>query len=170
MGFLKTLPPRRVADGRAEMIKHEIIGGLARRDDIGGLPSADEIRENLSVKVKIVQSDPMEKTGERIKLNCGHTVAHAIEKATGYAVSHGEAVSIGCVEEARLAESLGLAKPGWADGLAARFASAGLPVALPDGLSFDALKPLMKGDKKRVSGGVVFALPCGWGDIRMVKL
>ena len=170
VGFLKTLPPRRVADGRAEMIKHEIIGGLARRDDIGGLPSADEIRENLSVKVKIVQSDPMEKTGERIKLNCGHTVAHAIEKATGYAVSHGEAVSIGCVEEARLAESLGLAKPGWADGLAARFASAGLPVALPDGLSFDALKPLMKGDKKRVSGGVVFALPCGWGDIRMVKL
>lgn len=169
-GFLETLPPRRIADGRAEMIKHEIIGGLIRKDGPLGLPTADDIRENLSVKVRIVRSDPLEKTGERMKLNCGHTVAHAIEKATGYAVSHGEAVAIGCIEEARLAERLGLAKPGWADELAERFALACLPTALPDGLSFESLKPLMSGDKKREAGGVVFALPCGWGDVRAVKL
>lgn len=167
--FLETLPPRRMADGRAEMIKHEIIGGLARRDGLAGIPSAEEIAESLSVKVRIVESDPLERTGERMKLNCGHTVAHAIEKATGYAVSHGEAVAIGCVEEARLAERLGLAADGWADELAARFASANLPVALPEGLTFDGLKPIMKGDKKREAGGVVFALPCGWGDVRAVK-
>ena len=167
--FLKTLPPRRIADGRAEMIKHEIIGGLERKGDLLGLPTAAEIAESLSVKIGIVERDPLERTGERMKLNCGHTVAHAIEKATDYAVSHGEAVAIGCVEEARLAERLGLASAGWADGLAARFAAANLPVALPDGLSFDALKPLMKGDKKREAGGVVFALPCGWGDVRAVK-
>ena len=168
-GFLKTLPPRRIADGRAEMIKHEIIGGLTRRDDIDGVPSADEIRENIAVKVRIVRSDPLEKTGERMKLNCGHTVAHAVEKATDYAVSHGEAVAIGCVEEARLAERLGLAESGWADELAQRFSAAGLPTELPRGLTFDGLKPLMKGDKKREAGGVVFALPCGWGDVRAVK-
>ena len=59
------------------------------------LPGADEIRENLGVKIRVVRSDPLEKTGERMKLNCGHTVAHAVEKATGYAVSHGEAVAMG---------------------------------------------------------------------------
>ena len=167
--FLSTLPPRRIADGRAEMIKHEVIGGLPRRDGLLAAPTADEIAESLSVKVRIVQDDPLEKTGERMKLNCGHTVGHAIEKATSYAVSHGEAVAIGCVEEARLAERLGLAGSGWADELAARFASANLPTSLPDGLTFDGLRPIMKGDKKREADAVVFALPCGWGDVRAVR-
>ena len=168
--FLATLPPRRVADGRAEMIKHEVIGGMPRPDDISRLPSSAEIAANLAVKVGIVRADPFERTGERMKLNAGHTVAHAVEKATNYAVSHGEAVAIGCVEEARLAERLGHAKAGWADELAARFASAALPVALPDGLTFDSLAPLMAGDKKREGASVVFALPCGWGDVRAVRV
>ena len=168
--FLTTLPPRRVADGRAEMIKHEVIGGIPRPDDVARLPSSAEIAANLAVKVGVVRSDPFERTGERMKLNAGHTVAHAVEKATNYAVSHGEAVAIGCVEEARLAERLGHAKAGWADELATRFASAGLPVALPDGLTFDSLAPLMAGDKKREGASVVFALPCGWGDVRAVRV
>ncbi|MCR5413787.1 MAG: chorismate synthase [Kiritimatiellae bacterium] len=168
-GFLETLPARRIADGRAEMIKHEIIGGLSHDAPVSGTPSADEIKVNLGVKIAIVRRDPSERTGERMKLNCGHTVAHAIEKATGYGVSHGEAVAIGCVEEARLAEKLGLAKAGWADEIAGRFAAANLPVSLPAGLSFDVLKPLMKGDKKREGDTVVFALPCGWGDVRGVR-
>ena len=160
--FLKTLPARELRNGCAEMIKHRIIGGLGT--------SLDDIRQNLDVKVRIVQADPCEKTGERLKLNCGHTVAHAIEKATDYAVSHGEAVAMGCVAEARLAERLGLAKPGWADELKAQFAAAGLDVELPDGMTFDSLKPLMASDKKREGGAIVFALPCGWGDVRAVKL
>lgn len=170
VAFLKTLPERELRSGRAEMIKHEIIGGRPAWDGKTLVPSAAELRSNLSVKIGIVRADPMEKTGERAKLNCGHTVAHALEKATGYAVSHGEAVAIGCVEEARLAERLGLADAGWADELAARFAAAGLPAALPAGHSLDSLGPLMKGDKKREGDSVVFALPCGWGDVRLVKL
>lgn len=168
--FLKTLPARRVADGRAEMIKHEIIGGLPHEESVSDLPSPEEIKSNLAVKIGIVRRDPLEKTGERMKLNCGHTVAHAIEKATDYAVSHGEAVAIGCVEEARLAESLGLAAEGWADEIAARFSEAALPTALPEGMTFDSLRPLMKGDKKREGESVVFALPCAWGDVRGVKI
>lgn len=162
--FLETLPARRIADGRAEMIKHEIIGALPQGG--AGIPASDEIKANLAVKIGIVKSDPTEKTGERMKLNVGHTVGHAIEKATDYAVSHGEAVAIGTVEEARLAERLGLAEPGWADAVAARFAAAGLPTALPEVLTFDSLKPLMSGDKKREGGSVVFALPCAPGDIK----
>ena len=168
--FLRTLPSRELACGKAEMIKHEIIGGISTGAADAGLPAPAEIRRNLSVKIAIVRADPMERTGERAKLNAGHTVAHAIEKATNFAVSHGEAVAIGCVEEARLAERLGLAAHGWANELAARFAAAALPTALPDGVSFESLLPLMKGDKKREGDSVVFALPCAWGVVTLNKI
>ena len=170
--FLESLPPELVAAGRAEMIKHEAIGGLqsAAAPAPGVLPTAAEIAANLMGKVRIVREDPFERLGRRILLNCGHTVAHAVEKATNYAVSHGDAVAIGCVEEARLAVRMSLAAPGWPDELAARFAAAGLPVAMPAGLDFDGLVPLMRGDKKRDGDTVTFALPCGWGDVRGVPV
>ena len=170
VNFLKTLSAERIADGRAEMIKHEVIGNLPHDTDVSGIPTAEEIRENLKVKIAIVRSDPMEKTGERMKLNAGHTVAHAIEKATNYAISHGSAVAIGCVEEAREGERLGLASPGWADELAKRFAAANLPVELPEGMTFESLRQLMAFDKKREATSVVFALPCGWGEVKACKL
>jgi len=167
--FLRTLPREILAAGRAEMIKHEIIGGLRGSGDAGGL-GAREIAANLMVKVGIVREDPFEKLGRRILLNCGHTVAHAVEKLTDYGVTHGEAVAIGCVEEARLAVRMGLAEPSWPDELASRFAAVGLPTALPAGLDFDRMRPVMKGDKKRTGNMVTFALPCGWGDVRGVDV
>jgi len=158
--FLKTLPPAVRAAGRAEMIKHELIGGRGK----------SEIAANLSVKIGIVESDPFERLGRRILLNCGHTVAHAIEKATDYRLSHGEAVAIGCVEEAKIAVRLALAPAAWPEEVAARFAAENLPTALPDGISLGALLPLMAGDKKKKGSIVTFALPCGWGDVRAVPI
>ena len=159
--FLKTLPPDVLADGRAEMIKHEAIGGRGR----------EKIADNLAVKVAIVREDPFEKTGRRLLLNCGHTIGHAVEKLSGYAISHGSAVAIGCVAEARLAVRFGLAPAGWPDEFAARFRAAGLPTELPEGLTEDDLVPVMRGDKKKAADGVVtFALPCGWGDVRAVRV
>ena len=168
--FLKTLPEREMKSGRAEMIKHEIIGGLPRTGNLASAPSEAELRANIAVKVATVKRDPFERTGERMKLNAGHTVGHAVEKTSNYAISHGEAVAIGCGEEARLAERTGLAKPGWTEELAARFRAAGLPVELPAGVTFDSLKPVMAGDKKREGASVAFALPCGWGDVRAVRI
>ncbi len=181
--FLETLSPKLISDGRAEMIKHEAIGGRSWSSELelesgegdfgwskGSGVSAKEIAENLMVKVGIVREDPLETLGRRILLNCGHTVAHAIEKATGYRVSHGEAVAIGCVEEAKIAVRRGLAPASWPEEFAARFAAANLPTSLPAGLSLDELVPLMRGDKKREGGAVTFALPCGWGDVRGVKI
>ena len=176
--FLETLSPKLISDGRAEMIKHEAIGGKGagvRGQELGvrgqelGV-STKEIAANLMVKVGIVREDPLETLGRRILLNCGHTVAHAIEKATGYRVSHGEAVAIGCVEEAKIAVRRGLAPASWPEEFAARFAAANLPTSLPGGFSLDELVPLMRGDKKREGGAVTFALPCGWGDVRGVKI
>ena len=166
--FLATLDAATLSQGRAEMIKHEIIGALEPSESPRGIPSAAEIARNLAVKIAIVEEDPFEKTGRRMLLNCGHTVGHAIELATSYCVSHGEAVAAGCVEEARIAEREGLAAPGWADSLAGRFAAAGLSPAMPQGISLDSLIPLMRGDKKRAGSTVVFALPCGNGDVRPV--
>lgn len=169
--FLKTLAPEILSDGRAEMIKHEIIGGLNMNAAFDALPTAEEIAENLKVKIEIVREDPFEKTGKRMLLNCGHTIGHAIEKSSGYRLSHGQCVSIGCVAEARLAVSMGLAPAKWPDELAGRFVSAGLPVEYPEGICFDALKEHIRGDKKKAAdGSVTFALPCGWGDVRLVKI
>ena len=167
---LATLPPRELRCGRAEMIKHEIISGRMGTGTSADIPSPTEIAENLAVKVGIVREDPFERTGRRLLLNCGHTVGHAVEIATNFAVSHGEAVAIGCVEEARLAVRMGLAAPEWPDELAARFAAVGLPTTLLNGLTFDALIPLMRGDKKRTGNTVTFALPCGNGDVRAVTV
>ena len=169
--FLSTLPPDRLRDGQAEMIKHTIISvGTGPEGYSGNVPTSREIAQNLAVKVEIVRADPFERLGRRILLNCGHTVGHAVEKATNYAVSHGAAVAIGCVEEAWIAARRGLSPSGWPETLAARFAAAGLPTALPEGLSLASLVPLMKGDKKRAGSVVTFALPCGWGDVRAVPI
>ncbi|MBR0056257.1 MAG: hypothetical protein IJP66_02915, partial [Kiritimatiellae bacterium] len=69
--YLATLPPRELASGQAEMIKHEIISG-ALRPSVSSLPTAAEIAANLSVKVEIVRRDPLETQGLRVLLNCGH--------------------------------------------------------------------------------------------------
>ena len=164
--FLSTLPPEVLKCGLAEMIKHRAIGG--KDVPVGTEPK--EIAGNLAVKIGVVRDDPFETKGRRILLNCGHTIGHAVEKASDYALSHGEAVAIGCVEEAKLAARMGLAPTGWPEEFAAAFKAAGLPVALPAGMELATLVPLMKGDKKKSGDTVTFALPCGWGDVRGVKI
>lgn len=136
-----------------------------------GIPSAREIAENLMVKVGIVREDPYEKLGRRLLLNCGHTIGHAVEKLSDYEISHGSAVAIGCVAEARLAVRFGLAPESWPTEFAARFQAAGLPTEIPAGMTEADLVPVMMGDKKKAKGGIVtFALPCGWGDVRGVPV
>ena len=167
---LKTLPARERGCGVAESIKHALIA------DPGMLEawSAPEITpvlvaRSLAVKVKIVTEDAREH-GVRAKLNLGHTVGHAVEIATGFAVKHGEAVSIGTVEEARLAVRLGLASAEWPARVAAWFAAAGLPTELPAGLTFEALTETMRRDKKKQGKNILFALPCAPGDVRLVPV
>ncbi len=159
---LDTLPPRELACGMAETIKHAFIADPGLLDD----PS---VARSLAVKVNIVTEDAKEK-GVRAKLNLGHTVGHALEIATNFSVKHGEAVAIGTVEEARLAVRLGLAPADWPDTVAAAFAAAKLPTALPDGITFDSLAEIMRHDKKQRGGKISFALPCAPGDVRLVPV
>ena len=170
--FLSTLPEELLAAGRAEMIKHEVIAGVRAGEGTakGAVPTAAEIAANLLVKVGIVKEDPFERTGLRMKLNCGHTVGHAVEKLSGYALAHGAAVAIGCVEEARIAAARALAPAGWPAELAARFAAAGLPTEIPPEIDRARIDETMKGDKKRAGDVIAFALPCGWGNVRIEKI
>ncbi len=168
--FLKTLPPRELRSGYGELIKHLIIGGKNAQMDFTAIPTAKTIADSLAVKVNIVRQDPKETLGKRILLNCGHTIGHAVESASNYTLSHGEAVAIGCVEEAKIAVEQGLAPENWPDELATSFQKAGLPTELPEGMTRDSLTERIRLDKKHANGTITYALPCNWGDVKAVKL
>jgi 3-dehydroquinate synthase len=106
----------------------------------------------------VVVSDERD-TGRRAVLNFGHTVAHAIEAATDYRISHGEAVAIGVVAEARLAERVTGLPRAHADRIEALVAAFGLPVRPPAGIDRKRLVRAMSRDKKTRAGIVRCALP-----------
>jgi 3-dehydroquinate synthase len=83
----------------------------------------------------------------REALNYGHTLAHAIEKATDYGIRHGEAVAIGCVYVAELAARAGGLSPDLVERHRTAFGRVGLPTSW-SGASFDDLLATMRVDKK----------------------
>ncbi|MCX7975899.1 MAG: hypothetical protein N2646_02390, partial [Bellilinea sp.] len=116
------------------------------------------------VKVRVIQADPYEQ-GLREVLNFGHTLGHALEKASGYRLRHGEAVAIGMVIETRLAERLGLASVGLSEQLAQVLQRIGLPVQPPPGLAVEDIRAALQVDKKRRRGELRFSLPRRVGQV-----
>ncbi len=168
--FLSTLSPALLAQGRAEMIKHEILGAKKMDIALNRMPSALEISGNIKIKADIVNEDFKETLNKRLLLNLGHTVGHAIEKLSSYTISHGDAVAIGCVEEARIAVRKSLASKDWVNELISRFREAGLNTSLPKDFTIEKLKMAMRSDKKHNGNIVRFALPCGWGDVKSLDI
>lgn len=170
---LATLPERELRCGLAETFKHAVIGdpGLlellrafsAQRSDIDFLTRL--VIRSVGVKVRAILEDPFERTGRRAALNLGHTVGHAVEAASGFAVAHGEAVAIGIVAAARIAEQVGLAASGLSKALAGGLASLGLPTEIPMGQSPEELLGYLSHDKKKAGGVVRFALPKAVGEV-----
>jgi 3-dehydroquinate synthase len=127
---LSTLPPREYAAGMAEVIKYgaaldaEIFPLLARHAE------ADALRELLArcvrLKAELTAEDERD-LGRRRLLNFGHTVGHALERISGYALRHGEAVSIGMSAVTRGCERLGLTRHGQTGRLERALRSFGLP-------------------------------------------
>ena len=178
---LATLPASHVRAGMAEVIKHGAISEAAyfrlaaswaasvhrstQRDggssmgmfDWNGLPTLEIITRSITTKADVVNADPLEK-GRRAILNTGHTVAHALERETGYALLHGEAVAIGLVVEATLGETAGVTEPGTAEALRSALGGAGLPTHLPAGIDPGRLIDAMRVDKKSRRGALAFAL------------
>jgi shikimate kinase / 3-dehydroquinate synthase len=149
---LQTLPQEELAAGYAEVVKTALIAGgeLWERIRSGEDPLGPGIIEAcVLTKLRIVASDERD-AGLRKVLNLGHTVAHAIEAATGYAgYRHGEAVALGLLAALRLS-----ALPDLREEVRALLSARGLPTAL-DGVDPDAVVMATARDKKRVGQGPV---------------
>ncbi|MBQ8002856.1 MAG: 3-dehydroquinate synthase [Clostridia bacterium] len=111
---LETLPEREVACGMAEVIKYGAIrdNSLAQKLLTGEYEIGEVIKTCCSIKAGIVENDELDK-GERMLLNFGHTLGHAVENYTGYGTySHGAAVAIGMCAITKWSENKGITKKG----------------------------------------------------------
>jgi 3-dehydroquinate synthase len=164
---LATLPDAELRAGLAEAVKHAAIADATYLDTISGRvdellaaePEAicELVVRSVEIKSEFVMRDERE-AGPRKALNFGHTVAHALEAASGYRLLHGEAVAIGMVAEARIGERCGITEPGAAEALRTVLASLGLPTALPQEFGIDRLLGLMQTDKKSRNGRIEYVL------------
>src|SRR5437762_3185134 len=162
------LTDRRIAAGMAEAVKHGVIADAEYFSFLDGAHEAVAAKDqaalervvarSVEIKAAVVARDERE-AGLRAVLNFGHTLAHAIETVVKYEVAHGEAVAIGMVHEARLAEALGIAALGTADRVRQALDRYQLPLELPDTARVDDLIAAMHHDKKARGGEVRFALP-----------
>jgi 3-dehydroquinate synthase len=168
---LSTLPEDELRSGLGEVVKHGIIADPALFNMCtqgyatvkANLPEI--VRRAMAVKVRVIEADPFER-GLRATLNLGHTIGHAVETVSGYRLKHGEAVAIGMVKEARLAERMGIAAAGLSETIAATLIELGLPVNIPPDLSLTDIIHTMRYDKKMNSGVVRFALPVAIGEVQ----
>ncbi|MDQ1460560.1 MAG: hypothetical protein QOI08_2044, partial [Actinomycetota bacterium] len=115
------------------------------------------IARSAAIKARYVAADELERTGTRAVLNYGHTLAHALETATGHALLHGEAVAIGLVFAAQLAATLERIDHHVVEHHEFLVAALGLPTSAPPGLRADDLIPIMARDKKS-AGKLTFML------------
>jgi shikimate kinase/3-dehydroquinate synthase len=164
---LHTLPPRELAAGLAEVIKHGAIIDAPFFDwieaNIGKLVAKDNaalaysIQRSCEIKADVVRQDERE-GGLRAILNFGHTFGHALENGLGYGQwLHGEAVGCGMVMAADLSHRLGYIDTVSKDRLTALVKAAGLPVTAPD-LGTQRWLELMEVDKKNEGGAIKFIL------------
>lgn len=155
---LATLPEREMRCGLGEMAKYHFLTG----DDLFALDLAERVARCVEIKAEVVAGDERE-GGRRALLNYGHTLAHALETATDHRLAHGEAVAIGLIFAAHLANVLDRIPVERVD---EHFAVVGeayhLGTDLPAGLSADRLLELMRRDKKALDG-LTFVLDGGDG-------
>jgi 3-dehydroquinate synthase len=174
---VRTLPAREFRSGLAEIVKHGAVldaayfaeleresAALLARD----LPVLERIiGASCRLKASVVERDELE-AELRTVLNYGHTVGHALEAASGYAVyTHGEAVSLGMTAEARLAWRLGLADARTVERQEHLLGVLGLPIRMAR-LDPGAVLAAMRRDKKGRDGRLPFVLAPAIGSFRIV--
>lgn len=172
LATLRTLPPRELRAGLAEVIKYGLVDDLqflawleCHIDDLlalDGVALAHAVRRSCEIKARIVAADEREH-GQRALLNLGHTFGHAIETATGYGTwLHGEAVALGMLLAADLSQRLGWLDAAAVQRVRALLERAGLPVVAPRFGAARALE-LMGMDKKVQQGRIRLVLLRGLG-------
>jgi len=163
LSLLKTLPHKELINGCAEIIKSAAVADSdffsfleTHYSDVLNLDMSvleQVVHRSIQIKTAIVEKDETEKN-ERRKLNFGHTIGHALEKAAS--IPHGEAVSIGMVFAANLSVRRKLLRPDEAE----RIKNLGEHFQLPTYLNTDtnALINALRKDKKREGRNIHFVL------------
>jgi len=184
---LLSLPPRELASGFCEMVKHSLISGdelfkntvnclnaVARqREFLLSGDFADLIAANCEFKAGIVRNDERESTARsdaksRRILNFGHTTAHALEAITKYRrFRHGEAVGYGMLVAGELSRDLGLLDAEDLQSLRNAVALCG-PLPRADKLDVDQIIRALQHDKKSVDGKINWVLLEGVGRPKIV--
>ena len=171
---LKTLPAREIATGLGEIIKYGIIydadffawleGNRADVLTLAPAAAAHMIARSCEIKADVVRQDEREGGLRRI-LNFGHTIAHAIEKETGYVrYRHGEAVAIGMVGAAQISEEMGLLPAADRLRMESLIRAMGLPLTA-EGVTADAMYEDLFHDKKTLGGRIHWVLAEGIGKV-----
>jgi 3-dehydroquinate synthase len=164
---LKTLPPRELSAGLAEVIKYGVIvdadffawleNSMPKLRALDAAALAYAIRRSCEIKAEIVAEDEREH-GRRALLNLGHTFGHALEAIGGYERwLHGEAVALGIVLAARMSAAMNWIGAAECERIETLLASAGLPVAAK-GVDPDQVIDRMQLDKKADRTGVKLIL------------
>jgi shikimate kinase/3-dehydroquinate synthase len=175
---LETEPERGFISALAEVVKTALIGDpellalLESRSDevLRRSPAllADIVRRCVTVKARVVGLDERE-GGLRAILNLGHTIGHALEAHSGYALAHGEAVSLGLVSACRVGEQLGAHGPDLTERVIRLLGRLSLPTELGE---FDmvAVSALLGHDKKRAGSQVRFVVIKDVGRVETVPV
>ena len=174
----RTLPERDFRSGLAEIVKHGIVLERAYFEEVERDAARLLAREldvldrviggSCRLKASVIERDPEEQSDLRFSLNYGHTIGHALEAVTGFERwTHGEAVSLGIVAEARLARRLRLADEATVARQERLLAAVGLPVRA-EHLDADAVLTAITHDKKARDGRVPFVLAPSLGAFRVV--
>jgi 3-dehydroquinate synthase len=176
---LKTQRDRDYRAGLAEVVKYGVIldaelfarlekeapALLGRRHGV----LQEIVARCCELKARIVEQDEREESGLRAVLNYGHTFGHALEAVAGYGeLLHGEAVSIGMMCAARLAQRMGRVDEAFVARQRALLLALGLPIALPS-VNHLALLEAMAHDKKAEHGKLRFVLPTRLGHVELVS-
>jgi len=164
----QTLPPLERKSGMAEVIKTAAIKDAEWFDQIGTLPDIELIARSVDIKRGVVERDERE-SGERMLLNFGHTVGHALEKAYNFTgITHGEAVAVGMAAALRVGERLGMTPAGVSEKLTRLLTQYDLPVSTT--VPMDQLIPHIAGDKKRQGDCINFVVLEAIGRARTLKI
>ena len=161
---LKTLTPHFISDGMGEVIKYGCIKDQKLFNQLNQYQNFDELYEDIdeiiyqcvNCKRLVVENDEFD-LGERILLNFGHTLAHAIEQYYQYETySHGAAVSIGMVQLTYISEALQLTKAGCAKKIESLVQKYGLPISC--GLNTKDLVTAIGLDKKNLDQNLSYVV------------
>jgi 3-dehydroquinate synthase len=169
--LLKKLARRPLNQGFAEIIKHAVIADAEMATALQHVDLTDLaplICRNIEIKSKVVATDERDRTGDRVLLNFGHTVGHAIEAAGKYEqFGHGEAVSLGIVAACAIStRKAGLPKE-QRNVIVDLLKKFELPTRLPLNFPRETILDAIKSDKKFEGGKVRFVVTSAIGSARL---